>query len=540
MINSGNVNGIPGHANHHYLTTILRKELNFTGLTVSDWNDVKRLHSRYKLAMSDREAVRLAVMSGVDMSMIPNDFSFFTHCTYLWRKEDNGDFRKRVDQSVLRILKFKRDLGLFESSYPFKEDLKEIGTFESEAVNLAAARESLILAKNQGILPLKKESKILLTGPTAHLMSYLNGGWSYSQNNNDEFYVKFGRKKYSILQALNNRSNNIIYHEGATFDYLVNLENTVAAANKSDVSVIVLCLGEWPYTEGSGDRNHMVLTDTQYKLATSLLMLQKPLVLVYVGGRPLMIAEIAERAQAVVLAFLPGNQGGLAIADLIYGDLNPSGKLPITYPRAPNLLATYDMAIAEKRVNDPLRSPLYEFGHGLSYTTFEYFNLILDSDVVHKGQTVHGSVFVRNTGSLEGKEVVIVYIYDEYASVTRPIKQMKFFKKISLKPNEAKNVHFEITTHDMSFIGVDNKRIVEAGRFILYVNKLTASFELKLESVTDNMDKSMNYALVFEKLLIIAVILIFLVFLRSFKFFQWIYHRAKQVADYKRVSENLS
>jgi beta-glucosidase len=495
MINSGDVNGLPGHANYRYLTEILKDELNFTGFSVSDWEDVKRLHTRDRLAETPEEAVRLAVMSGVDMSMVPYDFSFANYCVNIWRKDDMA-FQARVDDAVLRILKFKDDVGLFENSYPFEDDLKEIGRVESEELSLAAAKESLVLAQNDGILPLKgTDKKILVTGPTANLVKVLNGGWSYTWlGDQEDLYAKFGRKKYTVLEALKNRSDHVVFSEGANFETLVNLNETIDAAKSSDI--IVLCLGEATYTETPGNVNNMMIDKAQIELSSALLDTGKPVVVVYLGGRPRIITEIAERANAVVIAFLPGSEGAIAIADLIYGDFNPSGKMSISYPSGPNSITTYDKKALEDysytvgmNVKNGF-SPLYEFGHGLSYTTFEYSNLTLRSDLIGRMESAFGSVMVRNTGALEGKEVVIVYLNDEYASVSRPKKQMKFFEKINLKPNEAKVVHFEISQYDMSFIAMNNKRIVEPGRFNLYVGDLDVSFYLKADPPVNKLSQA--------------------------------------------------
>ena len=431
-------------------------------------------------------------MAGLDMSMVPYDASFYEHCVNLSKKDTK--FLERVNDATKRILRVKNQLGLlgdYDKIYPDPADLNKIGTEESEKFNLEAARESIILAKNEkNSLPLDKKSnkRILVTGPTANLRKVLNGGWSYTWQGNFENTYDFGREKLTLYKALQKKYDNLVYMEGASLEGLTNIEETIVEAQRSDV--IILAVGEDAYTETPGNIYSMLLPDHQYTLAKRLFELNKPVIVVYFGGRPRIITDIDRNASAVIIGLLPGNKGGEAIADIIAGDYNPNGRLPITYPKVPNGFITYDYKPLEKfDVNIPENQILYSFGHGLSYTSFEYSNLKLDKlnidDDNDAKLTI--SVDVRNVGKYEGKETVLLFIRDEVGSVSRPVKQLKGFEKINLKPGEMKTVKFVLNVHDdLSFIGINNKRIVEAGFFKVYVDKLDARFSYKVKIVKNS------------------------------------------------------
>lgn len=475
MVNSAEVDGIPGHANYHLLTEVLRNELKFKGFVVSDWEDIKRLYTRDKVASSPKEAVRMAVMAGVDMSMVPYDFSFYE---LLLELVNEGKVPvKRIDEAVERILSVKFQLGLFENPFPNKELIKNIATKENAEANLNAARESIILAKNEDkLLPLKKDKKIFVTGPTANLLSSLNGGWTITwQGNEESLYPK---DKNTILEAIKNKvgEGNVSYLEGCSFDSDMNSNDAYMQAINSDL--IVLCLGEPAYCETPGNIYDLTLPKAQIDYAKKLLNSGKPIVLVMVEGRPRVISEIANEIKSIVLAFLPGMEGGNAIADVLFGDVNPSGKLPITYPKSPNGITLYDYKPLEYFDGNKY-DPLFPFGHGLSYTTFDYSNLKLSSKKIKADDKLIVSVDVENTGRLKGKEVVQLYLTDLYGSVSRPNKQLKGFEKIELNPGEKKTVQFTIDKSHLSFIGIDNKRIVEPGEFTVTIGGLKENFILE-------------------------------------------------------------
>ena len=473
MVNSGEVDGIPGHANYHYLTTILRGELGFKGFAVSDWEDIKRLYVRDKLASSPKEAVKIAVMAGVDMSMVPFDYSFYDLLIELVKSGEVP--MARIDEAVSRVLTVKDQAGLFKAK-PLPLSAEEhFATRESTATNLQAARESIVLAKNdKHILPLKKDAKILITGPTANLLSVLNGGWTLSwQGDNDSLQPK---DKLTVYGALQKKSTaKVIYVGGTHFNDKIDIKKAVDAAKDQDV--IVLCLGEKPYTETMGNIPSLSLEQPQVELANALFATGKPVVLVTLGGRPRIITEQAEKASAVLLGFLPGMEGGVAISDIMYGDYNPNGKLPISYPRNTNDIVLYDHKPIEN-FDTNAYNPLYPFGHGLSYSQFKTSGLKVEKHDYKMGEVINLSVNVANTGSIKGKETVLVYINDMAATVTRPNKQLKAFKKVELNPQQNQVLTFTLTPNDLSFIGVDLKRIVEPGEFKVMVGSETVQFTI--------------------------------------------------------------
>lgn len=474
MVNSAEVDGIPGHANYQYLTTILRGELGFTGFTVSDWEDIKRLYTRDHLAASPREAVKIAVMAGIDMSMVPFDYSFYELLLDLVR---NGEVPvARIDEAVTRILRVKYLSGLFERREPDIAAEDHFSTAEANAINLQAARESIVLAKNsQNILPLSKKASILVTGPTANLLSVMNGGWTITwQGDNEALYPQ---QKLTLLEAIRQKtSGQVSYVGGQRYQDEINIEQAVGEAYRHDV--VVMALGENTYTETAGNIDSLNLPFPQYQLARALFATGKPIVLVTFGGRPRVITEIADKAQAVVLGFLPGMEGGVAMADILFGDTNPSAKLPVSYPRNTNDVVLYDHKPIEAFEANQY-NPLYAFGHGLSYTQFETSELSLEKTELKPGESLNLSVKVTNTGKRSGQEVVMVFLHDVAATVTRPNRQLKEFAKVDLKPGETRKIQFELPYEALSFIGVDMKRIVEPGEFKLYVGKETASFSVK-------------------------------------------------------------
>jgi beta-glucosidase len=473
MINSAEVDGIPGHANYHYLTTILRGELGFKGFTVSDWEDIKRLYTRDKLAATPQEAVKIAVMAGVDMSMVPLDFSFYDLLIELVK---SGEVPlSRIDEAVSRILTVKYQAGLFDATPSVLDAASNLTTTEAIATNRQAARESIVLAKNTAhILPVKKSASLLVTGPTANLLSVINGGWTITWQGDDESL--YPKDKLTVFKALQKKSTGkVTYVQGSSFDAEMDIHKAVEEAKNHDI--ILVCLGEKPYTETIGNINSLNLDQAQINLAQAMIATQKPVILLMLGGRPRIISSIAQKSAGVILGFLPGMEGGEAIADILYGDYNPNGKLPISYPRYTNDITLYDFKPLESFEHNTY-NPLYPFGHGLSYTTFQTSGLKVEKDKINKGESINITVNVKNTGPLKGKETVLLYLNDVAASVTRPNKQLKAFKKVELGPGQDENLSFTLTPHDLSFIGVDLKRIVEPGDFKVMVGKETVNFSV--------------------------------------------------------------
>lgn len=473
MVNSAEINGIPSHSDHKILTEILKEELKFDGFIVSDWEDIKRLHDRDRVAETPKKAVKMAVMAGMDMSMVPYDYSF---ATYLKELVEEGEVpEERVNDAVRRILRVKYNVGLFEDPYPNKELAKQFASAEFTEVNKNAAREAITLLQNKNnILPLSKDSKVLVTGPTANKMMSLNGGWTFTwQGNNENLYPK---EKNTFLEAVQSKlgKENVSYVEGAAIDKDINTNEAVKAAEKVDV--VFIALGEDPYCETPGNIKDLTLADPQLNLVNQIAETRKPIVLVLFEGRPRVINSIVGKVDGIVLGYLPGMEGGDATADVIFGDANPSGKLPFSYPASPNGFTCYDYKPIEKfDVND--YEPQWPFGYGLSYSTFEYSDLNV-KDSFNMDEKIKVSVKVKNTSDIAGKEVVELYVTDLYGTVSRPTRQLKGFEKIYLKPGESEMVEFVLTANDLAFHNRDNKLVTEPGEFDVTVQNLKKRFKL--------------------------------------------------------------
>src|SRR5712664_1439710 len=476
MVNSSEVNGIPGHANGHLLRDVLRGEMGLHGFVVSDWMDIKKLVGVHHIAANEKEATRIAVLAGIDMSMVPSDYSFSNLLLEL--VQEGKVPTSRIDEAVRRILTVKYQMGLFDDPLRGMESKTVVGSPESRQVSLEAARESITLLKNENhALPLSKMAHILVTGPDADSLIPLNNGWTYTwQGDRASAYPK---DHATILKAIQEKigAANASYVPGTTYDKEVDIAKAVEAASKADA--VVICLGEWAYAETPGNIPDLTLPDAQLNLVLRVLETKKPVILLLTEGRPRIISRIADAANAIVMAYNPGNEGGQAIADILFGDVNPSGKLPITYPRSPNRLFTYDHKAFEGEDGGAMPPPQFEFGSGLSYTSFSYSDLRVSPATASGSGTVHVEVTVKNGGGRAGKEVVQLYLNERFASVTPPLKRLKRFAKVLLQPGESRQVFFELTSDDLSFIGADNKRVVEPGVFDVRIGGLQQTFEWK-------------------------------------------------------------
>ena len=466
MVNSSEINGIPVHASPYYLQTLLREELGFKGFVVSDWADIKNLFEREKVAASQREAVKIAVMAGIDMSMVPYDYSFCEHLIDLVRTDEVP--MARIDEAVTAILRVKFQLGLFDDPYPNKKLIERFATEASTEVNLQAAREAITLLENDGVLPLSKSSRVLVTGPCADALSVLNGGWTITWQGNEESL--YPQDKDTILEAVQKAvdANQVSFVPGVSFDESIDIDAVVEQAMKVDV--VIACLGEPAYCETPGDINDLTLSQPQLDLMVALADTGKPVVVTLTQGRPRVVASIVEHARAIVLAYLPGMEGGRAIADVLFGDANPSGKLPFTYPKYNSGFMTYDHKPSEAAVFKD--SVQWEFGHGLSYTQFAYRGLTADRFELTEDDSVKVTVEVTNTGQRAGKEIVQVYLSDLIATVTPPVRRLQAFKKIELEPGKSKFVEFVLRPEAFRFIGADNKPVIEPGDFKLQIGEL--------------------------------------------------------------------
>jgi beta-glucosidase len=492
MVNSAEINGVPGHINHHLLTDILRGELGFKGFVVSDWEDIKKLVTVWHTAANEKDATRMAVMAGIDMSMVPLDYSFADNLIALVK--EGAVPQSRIDEAVRRILRVKFELGLFENPRPNAQLKSKIGLPEARQAALQAARESMTLLKNTSdLLPLAKNRKVLVTGPTADSLISLNNGWTYVwQGSEESLYPK---DRPTIRRAIEAKAGaaNVTYVPGTqitrragspsngtptNIEAEVDIPAAVRAARDADV--VVLCLGEGSYTETPGNIADLTLGEPQLRLAEAIEATGKPVVLVLVEGRPRIINRIVDKAGAVLMAYNPGNEGGQAVADVLFGDFNPSGKLPFTYPRTPNGLLTYDHKAFETEAFDNAGfTPQFEFGSGLSYTTFAYSDLGLNTKTVNENGDVSVSVKVKNSGQRAGKEVVQLYVSDLVASLSPAGKRLKRFAKVYLEPGQTRTLTFKLGHDDLSFIDANNKAVVEPGEFEVTIAGLKDRFEFR-------------------------------------------------------------
>jgi len=472
MVNSSEINGVPVHSSSYYLKDLLRDELGFEGFVVSDWADIENLYTREKVAKDRREAVKMAVMAGVDMSMVPYDYSFYE--TLLLLVQEGEVPMKRIDEAVSDILRVKFMLGLFEKPYPTKSLAASVGTEASRKINLQAAQEAMTLLKNDGdLLPLPKQGKVLVTGPTAHKLSVLNSGWTFTwQGDKEELYPQ---EKNTILEAIQAKlgRGNVIHVDAVTFDKEVDIGKAVEAA--AGVDAVIACIGEPAYCETPGNIDDLTMSRPQLDLVEALAGTGKPVVLVLVEGRPRVIRTIVDDARAILMAYTPGLEGGQAVADVLFGDANPSGRLPLTYPKYPGGFMWYDHKNNETQGGNKY-DPQWPFGHGLSYSKISYRGLRLDRSEISSADTLTITLEVTNHSDRAAKETVQLYLSDLVASVTPPVKVLKRFQKVDLAPNATQTVRFTLTWDDLSFVGRDNQPVVEPGEFKVQVGDLSVSF----------------------------------------------------------------
>ena len=486
MVNSASVNGVPLHASYEYLTKWLKEDLQWDGFLVTDWADINNLYSREKVAKDKKDAIRIAINAGIDMSMDPYNVEF---CILLKELVNEGKVpMSRIDDAVRRILRAKYRLGLFDEPNTGGKGFEKFGCDEFAQASLKAAEESEVLLKNEGnILPLKPANrKILLTGPNANQMRCLHGGWSYTwQGSKAE---DLSEKYNTIYEALCNKygKENIILEQGVTYDegkayYDENepqIDKAVKAAAGADV--LIACIGENSYTETPGNLNDLWLSKNQRNLVKELAKTGKPVILVLNEGRPRLIADIEPLAKAVIDILIPGNYGADALANLLAGDANFSAKMPYTYPREINSLNTYDYKVSEEVGTmagaynyDAKVSLQWPFGYGLSYTTYEYSNLKVDKKNFTANDVLTVTVDVKNTGARAGKEAVLLYSSDIVASVVPDNKRLRDFTKIELQPGETKTVTFQLPASKLAFVGADGRWTLEEGDFVLRVGNQT-------------------------------------------------------------------
>ena len=502
MVNSGSINGMPVHANHELLTLWLKEDLNWDGMIVTDWADIDNLWKREKIAKDKKEAIKIAINAGIDMTMDPYDPNF----TVLLKELVNeGQVpMSRVDDATRRVLRLKYRLGLFDQPNTHYKDYPKFGCEEFAQAATLSAEESMILLKNEdGLLPLAKGKRILVTGPNANQMRCLNGGWSYTWQGHlaDQFAGAYN----TIYEAMCNEfgANNVILEQGVTYNEQGNywdenepqIGKAVAVASRADI--IVACIGENSYCETPGNLTDLTLSQNQRDLVKALAKTGKPIVLVLNGGRPRIIADIEPLAKSVVNILLPGNYGGDALANLLSGDANFSGRMPYTYPKEVHSLINYDYKPAE-HIGEAMEGAYnydaqvsfqWAFGYGLSYNKYEYSNFKVNkSDFVADDELVF-SVDVKNAGTRVGKESVLLFSSDLVASLTPDNRRLRHFDKVELQPGETKTVTLKLKGSDLAFVDMDGKWRLEEGDFRMQAGDQVLNVHCTATKVWDTPNK---------------------------------------------------
>ena len=481
MVNSASVNGVPMHANKEFLTGWLKEETGWDGVLITDWADINNLYTREMVAKDKKDALRIAINAGIDMIMEPYSCDA---CGYLVELVKEGKIpMSRIDDACRRVLRMKYRLDLFKNPTQKLKNYPKFGGEEFAKLALEGATESMVLLKNEGnILPLQHGKKILLTGPNANQMRCLDGGWSYTWQGHraDEFAGKYN----TIYEAFCNEygKENVILNQGVTYNEKgkyweenePQIQEAVAAAKDADV--IVACIGENSYTETPGNLTDLWLSENQRNLVKALAQTGKPVILVLNEGRPRLIADIEPLAQGIINILIPGNMGGDALANLVSGKSNFSGKMPYTYPKEINSLANYDFKKSEEvgtmegayDYNAKITQQ-WGFGYGLSYTSYKYSNLKVSQSDFRHGDIIKVSVDVKNTGKVAGKESVLLFSSDLIASIVPDGRRLRAFDKVELQPGETKTMIFELKADDLAFVGWNGKWRLEEGDFKLMI-----------------------------------------------------------------------
>ena len=491
MVNSASVNGVPVHANKELITDWLKEGLNWDGMVVTDWSDINNLYTREGVAADKKQAIEMAINAGIDMTMEPYDLEF---CTLLLELVNEGRVSEaRIDDAVRRVLRLKYRLGLFETPNTPLENYPKFGSEEFAQVATRAAEESEVLLKNvDGILPLKKGLKILVTGPNANSMRCLNGGWSYSWQGH--LADRYTQQYNTIYEAVCNKfgKNNVVLEQGVTYvaeggyeeENAPQIEKAVRAAAGADV--ILACIGENSYCETPGNLSDLALSENQRNLIKALAKTGKPIVMILNEGRPRIINDIEPLADAIIDILLPSNYGADALANILAGDVNPSAKLPYTYPRYSAALTNYDYRISEESDTmegaydyNAVVSVQWPFGFGLSYTTFEYSNFKCSVEDFDADTELVFTIDVTNTGKVAGKEVVMLYSRDMVASMVPENRRLRAFEKVEIQPGETVNVELKIKGSDLAFVNPKGEWTLEPGAFRMQAGNQTLMITCK-------------------------------------------------------------
>ena len=475
MVNSGSINGKPVHADRELLTQWLKEDLGWDGMLITDWADINNLYTREHVAANKKEAIEMAINAGIDMAMEPYDLNYCTLLKELVQEKKIP--MSRIDDAVRRVLRLKFRLGLFDHPNTLLKDYPLFGSKEHALIALHAAEESEVLLKNKdNILPLPQGKKLLVTGPNANSMRCLNGGWSYSWQGH--LTDRFADKYNTIYEAICNKfgADHVRLEQGVTYKpegaYMEENEPEIEKAVARNVDIIIACIGENSYCETPGNLSELAISASQSKLVKALAATGKPIILILNEGRPRIINELEPLADAVIDILLPGNYGGDALANILAGDVNPSAKMPYTYPRHEAALTTYDYRVSEEMDKmegaydyNAVVSVQWPFGYGLSYTTFEYSNFQTDKSSFTTGDGLHFSIDVTNTGKYAGKEVVMLFSSDLVASLTPENRRLRAFKKVELQPGETQTVTLSIKGSDLAFVNSDGQWVLEQGDF---------------------------------------------------------------------------
>ncbi len=489
MINSGEVNGIPGHTNKYLITDILKNKWGFSGFAVSDWEDFIKLHTELHTDSTIKDAISTAINAGVDMSMVPNNPQYKKYCENLIELVNEGRVSKnRLNDAVKRILRVKAELGILDKKEFDKTIYSDFASDKFKKLAYKSASESITLLKNEDkILPIDNNKSVLLIGPAANSLNVLNGAWTHTWQGIKDIY---NNDYPTIKEEIERRFNSVYYFEGSKMlmkngDELdvvsKDLQQAVKIASKLDYAIV--CLGELPSTERSGDIYSLNMPEEQLRIVEELRKTGIKIILVLVEGRPKIINKIVPFCSAILQAYLPGDQGAKAIVDILLGKINPSGKLPYTYPKYDGVIMHYDHKQSElingNTWSNDFFDPQFKFGFGLSYTTFTYTNLEISSSKISNNETLIIKVDIENTGDIKGKEVVQLYIRDHYATISPSLRKLKRYTKIELEPNQKETIEFVISKSDLKFYGINNEWIVEDGKFTVMINDLEAEFNFK-------------------------------------------------------------
>ena len=480
MINSGTVNGVPGHVNQALIQHTLKDDWRFRGFAVSDWEDFNMLHTVHRVAPDLKTAYEQAFNAGVDMSMVPLSPDYKFYCESMIQSVNEGKISlDRLNDAVNRISSTKQAVGLMNKVQPSLNQYTAFGSAQHKLAAKTAALESITLLKNNDILPLNASAKFLVAGPTSDNLIFLNGAWTHTWQGMDTSFNTQGCK--TIVQAFQDKyGTNCIFSKGVELfkereveqSRFVSLEDYIKKLD--EVETVVLCLGELPSTEKPGDLRSLNLDSKQLELAKMAYAKKKRVILLLVEGRPRIIRDIVDQAAAVVQCYLPGDYGAEALVELISGEANFSGKLPYTYPKYDGVMEFYDRprSVDRSNVGDfNAFNPEWPFGFGLHYGEVSYEHL-KSNEVLSENSPWEISVDVINKGHREIDEVVQLYVGDEIASMVPAGEQLKRFQKVKIPAGKSVTVHFVLNKTDLMLVNQSGEWVFEPGTFTYTIGSM--------------------------------------------------------------------